>query len=59
MGTRNWLIKHIAQVVRSEVTEYIKNSILIESGQYAIAYLFNKGHKSLVKARQFNGSQLR
>lgn len=41
------------------MTEYVKNSILVESGQYAIAYLFNKGQKKLVKARQFNRGQLR
>lgn len=31
--------QHITQLVRSEVPEYTKNSILVESGQHIIAYL--------------------
>lgn len=50
---------NITQPVRSEVLKYIKNSLQVESSQYAMA-LFNKSKKKvLAKTGLLNGGQLR
>lgn len=52
MGTTNWPVTCISQLVGSEIPEYSKNGILVESGQHALAYLIKGKKKVLVKASQ-------